>query len=553
MSAIAPASTPKDISGTKLEHSSTASSVRPGETHAVEDSAVREFYGSAVNESYRLKSELIAEHLSAIGTGRFQWYLFIVNGCGWMIDNFWSQGITAIRPPVGNEFTDISRLSFSSVAYYVGLIIGAFFWGTAADVIGRKPAFNSTILYGGIFACASAGAQNFTAFCALWAVVGTAAGGNVPVDSIVFLEFVPQSHQWLLVTLSAWWNLGQVIVSLLAWVFLANFACDDATNCTRQDNMGWRYLMITLGGIAIFLGLIRIFIFKIPESPKYLLSQGRDAEAVAAVNHIARFNRKPETLTLDLLQEIDNRIQGASNAPQVTQTIDEMVAAAATPTAPTKLSFMDIMRENFKDFSLDSYRTLFAGRKMAQHSSVTFLIWLTIGVAYPLYFAFIPSYLETKASYSANTSFNYTYMVYCIVSSVGIVGPIAAGFLVETRFGRRWMMAISSVLTGAFLFAYTSVGTQAADIGFQCATAILGNFEYAIMFAFTPESFPGPVRGTGTGIAATLLRLGGLAASFVSTYGGYTVVPIYASAALWIVVGFFCIGLPYETHGHASI
>lgn len=156
-----------------------------------------------------------------------------------MVDNFWSQGITAVRPPVGNEFTDISRLSFSSVAYYVGLVIGAFLWGTLADVIGRKPAFNSTILYGGIFACASAGAQNFVAFCALWAVIGSAAGGNVPVDSIVFLEFVPQSHQWLLVTLSAWWNLGQVIVSLLAWVFLANFACSDATSCTRQDNMGW--------------------------------------------------------------------------------------------------------------------------------------------------------------------------------------------------------------------------------------------------------------------------------------------------------------------------
>ena len=146
-------------------------------------------------------------------------------------------------------------------------------------------------------------------------------------------------------------------------------------------------------------------------------------------------------------------------------------------------------------------------------------------------------------------------MVYCVVSSVGIVGPIAGGFLVETRFGRRWMMAISSVLTGVFLFAFTSVGTQAADLGFQCATAILGNFgkllgsilyarltfkEYAVMFAFTPESFPGPVRGTGTGIAATLLRLGGLAASFVSTYGGYTAVPIYASTALWMLVGLLC-------------
>lgn len=37
------------------------------------------------------------------------------------------------------------------------------------------------------------------------------------------------------------------------------------------------------------------------------------------------------------------------------------------------------------------------------------------------------------------------------------------------------MMALSAVLTGVFLFAYTSVGTEAADIGFQCATAILGN------------------------------------------------------------------------------
>ena len=171
---------------------------------------------------------------------RFQWYLFIVNGFGWVVDNFWSQGITAIRPPVANEFTDITYLSFSSVAYYVGLIIGASFWGVTADLIGRKPAFNATILIGGIFACASAGSQNFVTFCSLWAVIGTAAGGNVPVDSIIFLEFIPQERQWLLTSLSAWWNLGQVIVSLVAWVFLAKYACDGSeAPCPARSNMGW--------------------------------------------------------------------------------------------------------------------------------------------------------------------------------------------------------------------------------------------------------------------------------------------------------------------------
>lgn len=161
-----------------------------------------------------------------------------------MVDNFWSQGVAAVRPPVGNEFTDIVQLSFSSIAYYVGMIIGAFFWGTAADVVGRKLAFNSTIFYGGIFACAVAGSQNFTTFCCLWAVIGTAAGGNVPVDSIIFLEFVPSTHQWLLVTLSGWWNAGQLVVSLLAWVFLANYACSaEEAPCDIQDNMGWFVLL----------------------------------------------------------------------------------------------------------------------------------------------------------------------------------------------------------------------------------------------------------------------------------------------------------------------
>ncbi|KAK7224320.1 hypothetical protein V2G26_012323 [Clonostachys chloroleuca] len=536
-----------------IRRASTTGSVQCGEIKPSSDAVTQSFYASAVSESYARKSELIAHHLNEIGTGKFQWILFIVNGCGWMIDNFWSQGISAVRPAIANEFTDIQRLSYSSIAYYVGLILGALFWGTAVDFIGRKPAFNATIMIGAIFACASAGSQNFVTFCSLWAVIGTAAGGNVPVDSIVFLEFVPQTHQWLLVTLSAWWNFGQAVVSLLSWVFLANFACSaDQAPCLRQDNMGWRYLMITLGGIALALGLLRIFVFKIPESPKFLLSKGHDAQAVEAVNYIARYNSKPETLTLDMLQEIDRQIAARDASTNQTNVSDEAQATALTP-VQTKLSTMDIMKESFKDFNASNYKALFAGKKMAQHSIVTFLIWLTIGVAYPLFFAFITSYIEANSHYTSDTSFNRTYIIYIIVSVVGVVGPVSAGFAVETRFGRRYMMALSAALTGVFLFAYTTVKSEAADIGFQCATAILGNFEYAVMFAFTPESFPGPVRGTGTGIAATLLRFGGLVASFVSSYAGYTVVPIYASAALWILVGLMCFGLPYETHGRASM
>ena len=108
-------------------------------------------------------------------------------------------------------------------------------------------------------------------------------------------------------------------------------------------------------------------------------------------------------------------------------------------------------------------------------------------------------------------------------------------------------------MTGIFLFAYTGASTTAGDLAFSCVTGLLGNFMYAIMYAFTPESFPGPHRGTGSGTAATLLRFGGLCASLIGTFTNFTVVPIYVSAALWIVVGIISFGLPFETHGRAAI
>lgn len=467
----------------------------------------------------------------------------------------WSQGIGTIQPSVKLELPGVSMVGFSSIAYYCGLIVGASFWGISADFIGRKPAFNATLLIGGIFGAAVAGLNNFTGFCVMWAIIGTAAGGNVPVDSMIFLEFVPGSHQYLLTALSAWWNFGQVIVSLIGWVFLANFNCPTTStpeNCKRAENMGWRYTMITLGGLTLVFAFIRIFWFKMPESPRFLLSKGRDAEAVEAVNFVARRNGKPEPLNIGMLHDIDRDLGRVIN-------LDE---------GEDRLSRAEIFKENLKDFKSANYRSLFATRKLARHTTIIWLIWLTIGmhmtttpndfilinkigIAYPLYFNFLPTYLGQK--FTEKSSLYLTYRNYCIESAVGVVGPIAAGFLVNTRFGRRYMMGISAAITGVFLFAYTGATTPAGDLAFACVTGLLGNFEYAIMYAFTPESFPGPHRGTGSGTAATLLRFGGLCASLIGTYTNFTVVPIYISAALWILVGIVSFALPFETHGRAAI
>nr|OQO28038.1 hypothetical protein B0A51_02839 [Rachicladosporium sp. CCFEE 5018] len=507
-----------------------------GVIEPIEDQANQDYYGKSISDSYRLKSEIVANCMTEMGMGRYQWELFVVTGFGWITDNFWSQGIGTIQPAVALEFTDVSRITTSSVAYYVGMIVGASFWGISSDFIGRKPAFNMTILIGGVFAAAVAGLDNFAGFCVLWFLIGTAAGGNVPVDSLLFLEFIPGSHQYLLTALSAFWNLGQVIVSLLGWVFLANFSCSsDAEVCLKSDNMGWRYVMITLGGIALAFAFIRMFIFKMPESPRYLLSKGRDAEAVEAINFIARRNKVPEPITLAMLQEVDAQL-GNINAAE---------------DGGAGLTKMEILKDNLKDFEPLNYKALFATRKLGQQTGILWAIWLVIGIAYPLFFNFLPTYLSSK--FTSDATFDQTYRNYCIVSAVGVAGPISAAVLVNTRGGRRWAMGGSAIVTGVFLFAYTAADTPSMDLAFNCITSVLGNFMYAIMYAFTPESFPGPHRGLGTGQAATLLRFGGLCASLIGTYTNFTVVPIYVSAAMWILTGFMSFGLPFESHGHGAL
>jgi len=78
---------------------------------------------------------------------------------------------------------------------------------------------------------------------------------------------------------------------------------------------------------------------------------------------------------------------------------------------------------------------------------------------------------------------------------------------------------------------------------------------YGVLYAYTPEVFPAPNRGTGTGIASTLNRIAGLCAPIVAVNAGAAnpKAPIYASAGLFFAAFFAMIALPIETRGKQSL
>ena len=92
---------------------------------------------------------------------------------------------------------------------------------------------------------------------------------------------------------------------------------------------------------------------------------------------------------------------------------------------------------------------------------------------------YLPLYLQDRLKSSSN-SLNETYRDYAIVSVMGIPGSIIACALVDWtrqtgRFsigGRKLALAVSTMLTGLFLFLFTTAKTEAAYLGFSCASSL---------------------------------------------------------------------------------
>lgn len=170
---------------------------------------------SGTDTPYDRKSKVINRALGDMGMGRYQWKLFILAGCGWMADNLWLQGVALTLPQLSVEFgISESEVRYTTLALFLGLCIGASFWGTASDIIGRRVAFNFTLFLAGAFGLASGGGPNWIGTCALYACIGLGVGGNLPVDGALFLEFLPQTSGNLLTLLSVFWPIGNLIASL---------------------------------------------------------------------------------------------------------------------------------------------------------------------------------------------------------------------------------------------------------------------------------------------------------------------------------------------------
>jgi len=317
---------------------------------------------------------------------------------------------------------------------------------------------------------------------------------------------------------------------LIAWPLIANFSCDpSATTCTRSDYMGWSYLIFCLGGLTLLLWALRFLLFSFHESPRFLVGLGKDAEAIAVLQKIAAYNGRTCSLTVEDLQKAAQE-------------------AVVTDDGPRVLS-------KSSNYSWDHIKALFVTKKLALSTSLLIALWGIIGLASTLYNSFLPYILSTRGAVYGDGSYYTTYRNQVIISILGVPGAFLAGWAVELPcLGRRGTLAISSGLTGTFLFATTTAHSSNALLGWNCAYVFFSNMMYGVLYAISPELFPAKDRGTGNGLTATATRMFSIIAPLIALYADLTTaVPVYVSGGMILLAGCLALLLPFEPRGKASL
>ncbi|WP_376791933.1 MFS transporter [Thermoflexus sp.] len=215
------------------------------------------------------------EAIDRVGLGRFQYKLMAICGAGWAADAMEVLLISFALPAIRREWgLTTAQAGLLGTAIFLGMLAGAWFWGTLSDRIGRRLGFILTVLIDSGFGLLSAFSPNFATLVLLRALTGFGVGGTLPVDYAIFAEYLPrQKRGRYLVYLEAFWALGALIAAGLAWLIV--------------PRVGWRPLL----AISALPGLIVFWIRRyVPESPRFLLVHGREEEARSVLAQVAREN-----------------------------------------------------------------------------------------------------------------------------------------------------------------------------------------------------------------------------------------------------------------------
>jgi putative MFS transporter len=346
-----------------------------------------------------------------------------------------------LRGPL-NPTADALPIGLYPLAGITGTMIGSFIWGWMADRIGRRASILlAAIIFVATSTCATMPEYWLNLITCF--VMGVGAGGMLPIAFALLSETMPKKHRgWMLVLVGSDIAGAYIIVSWIAatWASPAQF--------------GWRFLWL----VSLPTGLLLMLLNRwMPESPRFLLQQGREEEARAVM---ARYGAVAEPVPEEPTREelpsrelVTGPLLGLSAA----------IVLLALSIGATQYGFQQWMPSNLQRLGLSSVD---ASSTLRDAAIIGFPFSIPIGLLYALW--------STKKT---------------VLLLVGLMAVSLSAFAV---FGDH--VADNRVLLHVLL-----------------VVPVWGiNLFNAVLAAYTAEVYPTAIRARGSGISAGATKAGGV-------------------------------------------
>ena len=405
------------------------------------------------------------------------------------------------------DYTDTVH-GFTTSSALIGCVLGAFLSGMLTAHIGRK----KTLFIAGVLFFISAwgsyapetgilekGVPTYTLLVVfnLYRILGGIGVGIASAVCPMYIaEIAPAERRGALVS----WNqfaiiFGQLLVYFVNYLIVQAHVNDPAVQEWTQQ-VGWR---VMFGSECVPAATFALLILLVPESPRYLVLQGKDNEALAVLT----------------------KLQSQERAVEIIQQIRE----TATEKREPLLAY--------------GWLVIFVGIMLSVFQQI-------VGINAVLYFA--PRIFESMGVSNP--------MIFTVLMGiVNIAFTLLAIFTVE-RLGRKPLLIVGSLLmaVGAFGVALTNIVALPAWVSVASILIYSASFMFSwgpICWVYMSELFPNTIRSQATAIAVAFQWISNfvVSATFVPLYNYSHVLAYGLYGLIGVVAAIFVWKLVPETKG----
>jgi putative MFS transporter len=446
----------------------------------------------AVDSRYA-QAEGVAARLERLPMTSYQRGIFLIIATAWFFDSMDLGTLTFVLGSIRTEFgLTTAQTGLLSSMSFLGMFLGASIAGMLADRFGRTIVFQTSMVFWGVgsFLCGYAPDVVFLAVARV--ILGFGMGMEFPVAQSIVSEIIPAKKRGkYMALLEGFWPIGFIAAGLLTY-WVLSFA-------------DWRTVFYIEAVPAIFLLFIRLWV---PESPRWLASRGRVAEADA------------------VLTKIEHKVRQRTGDRDLP---DPVIIPSRQAATPSGFSFLELWKGPY-----------------AKRTVMIWSLWFFALLGYYGLTTWLGALLQ-QAGFAVTKSVFYTILI----SLAGIPGFITAAWLVEA-WGRKSTCVLMLLGSAAASYFYGTAASVNQLIGFGLVMQFFLFGMWSVLYAYTPELYPTRARATGAGCASAIGRLGSLLGPYIvgvilPTAGQIGVFSLGAGA--FVIAALVVIVLGEETKG----